>query len=93
MICRCCGNLIIRESPLPNLCLVCLDWLADDEPEAPDQTCPKCGCQVFDPFTGKQQIHSVAQCPKLHLVTHDPRAIHRTIPQRIGGNYRAQLSK
>lgn len=24
--------------------------------------CPKCGCQVFDPFVGRQVIHDVANC-------------------------------
>ena len=25
-------------------------------------TCPKCGCQVMDPFTGQEVIHDVDKC-------------------------------
>lgn len=25
-------------------------------------TCPNCGCQIFDPFTGKRQIHFIDEC-------------------------------
>jgi hypothetical protein len=24
--------------------------------------CPKCGCQIYDPFAGKTKIHDVEKC-------------------------------
>lgn len=29
--------------------------------DAPDK-CPKCGCQVFDPFQGTTMIHNIEKC-------------------------------
>lgn len=37
------------------------DQQAAEAATIPD-TCPKCGCQMFDPYTGKRQIHFIEEC-------------------------------
>ena len=29
------------------------------------EKCPKCGCQVYDPFIGKTKIHDIENCKGL----------------------------
>lgn len=36
--------------------------IQEQESHTIPDTCPKCGCQVLDPFTGKQQIHFIEEC-------------------------------
>lgn len=34
------------------------------------KTCPKCGCQCLDPFSGTRVIHDIEKCTgKIHIKT------------------------
>jgi hypothetical protein len=36
--------------------------IESEEAAVTPSECPKCGCQMFDPFTGKRQIHFTNEC-------------------------------
>lgn len=41
-----------------------------NRPLALDIKCPHCGCQVYDPCTGKIPIHNIAKCSKNPILNH-----------------------